>query len=310
MSFFSPVPRRWRFRFRRNSVTAPRPLFLGCLLVVLSWTPTFAQYLITAPDSLLNNSADYLVITHSNFTNALYPLCRLRESLGLEVKMTEVSLVYSTFSTAGPRTDRIKAFLRQVYNHWLRRPTYVLLVGDASKDSTSGQDFLPVKLFPKFSYSYWGGLTVHGMDNWYAQLEGQDSIPDVVIGRLPVNSPARCESLVNKIIRYETAPDTGVWISRVLRMSSNDREAYAVHIDTLFFRPNYDSVYVVRESDGNSTFLRQKMRTGFNLGVALVAAVSHGTLPPVWNGSRTIFSYLDVDSLTNLDRLPVILGRG
>jgi len=269
----------------------------------------FGQYLITTPDSLMTNRADYLVVTHSAFTNAMYPLCRLRESLGLEVKMAEVGLIYSAF-TSGPRTDRIKAFMRQVYDHWERRPTYVLLVGDASKDSTTGQDFVPVKLFNKFSYSYWGGLTVHGIDNWYAQLERQDSIPDIIIGRLPVNSAARCESLVSKIIRYETAPDTGAWVHRALLTSSNDRDAYAVHMDTFFLHPNYDSVYRVHESDGNTAFLRQKMRAGFNLGVALACAVTHGNQPPVWLGSKTIFSYQDVDSLRNLDCLPVVLGRG
>ena len=76
--------------------------------------PLAAGYLITAPESLQTNSADYLVITHPDFTGALYPLCALRESLGLEVMMAEVSLVYSTFA-AGERYDRIRAFMERVY---------------------------------------------------------------------------------------------------------------------------------------------------------------------------------------------------
>jgi hypothetical protein len=283
-------------------------LLLSSVLCLLP-AVLFGQYLITTPDSLMTNHADYLVITHSDFTNAMYPLCRLRESLGLEVKMAEVGLIYSTFNS-GPRTDRIKAFLQRVYDNWTRRPTYVLLVGDACKDSATGQDFVPVKLFPKFSYSYYGGLAVHGIDNWYAQLEGHDSIPDMIVGRLPVNTAARCESLVSKILRYEAAPDTGQWIDRVLLASSDDRAIYATHIDTMYLRSNYDSVYRVRESDGSSTYLRQKMRAGFNLGVSLVCAVSHGSQPPCWLGSKTLFSYQDVDSLRNIDRLPVVLGRG
>jgi hypothetical protein len=291
-----------------HSITRTLVHSIALLFCLLS-APLSAQYLITTPDSLMDNTADYLVITHGTFTDAVYPLCRLRESLGLEVKMAEVGLIYSTFNT-GPRTDRIKAFMHQVYDHWTSRPAYVVLVGDASKDSTTGQDFVPVKLFPKFSYSYYGGLTVHSIDNWYAQLEGQDSIPDVIIGRLPVNSAARCESLVSKIVRYETAPDTGAWIHRALLTSSNDRDEWAVHMDTLFLHPNYDSVYRVHESDGNTAFLRQKMRAGFNLGVAMVGAVTHGSQPPVWLGSKTIFSYQDVDSLRNINALPVVLGRG
>jgi hypothetical protein len=268
-----------------------------------------ADYLITTPDSLLVNSADYLVITHENFTSALYPLCRLRESLGLEVKMAELPLVYSTFDS-GPRTDRIKAFLRQVYYNWPLRPTYVLLVGDACQDSTTGNDFLPCKMFPKFSYPYYTGLTTHSIDNWYAQLEGNDSIPDLIIGRLPVNTLPGAESLVAKIVHYENEPDTGVWTRTVDLLASTDRQHFADELDSLYFRPAGDSVYTVYESQGNSAFLRKKTRDGINQGASLLFPVNHGGLPPAWSGSKTLFSYQDVDSLVNLDRLTIVLGQG
>jgi hypothetical protein len=282
-------------------------LIAAALLLVLP-VSGMADYLITTSDSLMDNSADYLVITHNSFTGALYPLCRLRESLGLEVKMAEVSLIYSTFNS-GPRTDRIKACLQQVYDHWSHRPAYVLLVGDACKDSTLG-DYLPVKLFPKFSYYYAGGLTVHGSDNWYVQLDGPDYVPDLILGRLPVNTLARAESLVNKIVRYETAPDTGSWLRTTILVASDDRVAQAQEVDSVFLRPAGDSVYKVYESQGNSTYLRKKTRDGFNQGASLLCQVSHGSQPPSWVGSKTLFSYQDVDSLRNLDRLPIVLGRG
>jgi hypothetical protein len=270
--------------------------------------PLVAGYLVTTPESLMTNSADYLIITHPDFTSAMYPLCALRDSLGLEVKMAEVGLIYSTFPS-GPRTDRIRAFMEQVYANWNVRPTHVLLVGDASKDSTAG-DFVPVKLFPKFSYGYAGGLTVHGADNWYATLAGHDSIPDVIIGRLPVNTLARAESLVAKIVAYETAADTGQWTRSVMFVSSNDRAPDAAELESLYFRPNGDSSYKVIESEGSSAFLRHKTVAGFNQGVSLVFHCAHGSQPPAWTGSKTLFSYLDVDSLFNADALPVVLDRG
>ncbi len=279
------------------------------LLAALAFAvPVKAEYLITRPDSLLQNSADYLVITHPDFTSALYPLCRLRDSLGLEVKMVEVSLVYSTFPS-GTRTDRIRAFLERVYGYWNTRPEFVLLVGDACKDSTAG-DFIPVKLFPKFSYAYAGGLTVHGADNWYATLSGSDSIPDIILGRLPVNTPARAESLVAKTIRYETSADTGLWTGTTALISSNDRDSNATELETLYFRPNGDSVYRVVESQGTSPFLRHKTILGFNQGISLLCHCAHGSQPPAWTGSKTLFSYVDVDSLLNADALPIVLDRG
>jgi hypothetical protein len=278
------------------------------LLALALAAPLAAGYLIAAPESLMANSADYLVITHPDFTSAMYPLCALRDSLGLEVKMAEVSLIYSTFAS-GPRTDRIRAFLQQVYDHWSARPEFVLLVGDACRDSAH-DDFVPVKLFPKFSYDYAGGLTTHGADNWYATLSGHDSIPDVIIGRLPVNTFASAESLVAKIVRYETSADTGLWTHTTMLVSSSDRAFCATELETLYLRPNGDSCYAVVESEGSSAFLRHKTVTGFNQGAALVCHCAHGSQPPSWVGSKTLFSYQDVDSLYNADALPVVLDRG
>jgi hypothetical protein len=280
-------------------------VFLACLLLAGAAS---ADYLVTTPDSLMANSADYLVIAHPDFTNALYPLCRLRDSLGLEVKMAEVSLIYSTF-TSGERYDRIRAFLEQVYDNWDTRPEFVLLVGDACRDSTQG-DFLPVKLFPKFSYAYAGGLTMHGADNWYATLEGADSTPDIVIGRLPVSTLADAESLVAKIVAYETSTDTGAWTRSAMFVSSNDRAPDAAELESLYFRPNGDSSYTVVESQGNSSFLRHKTIAGFNQGVSLALHCAHGSQPPSWAGSKVLFSYADVESLHNAAALPVVLDRG
>jgi hypothetical protein len=279
----------------------------GLLLLALVG-PLAAGYLITTPESLMTNSADYLVITHPDFTSALYPLCNLRDSLGLEVKMSEVSLIYSTFAN-GERCDRIRAFMEQLYSSWNVRPEFVLLVGDACRDSTH-DDFVPVKLFPKFSYPYAGGLTEHGADNWYATLSGADSIPDIIIGRLPVNTAAGAESLVAKIVAYETSTDTGLWVGTTMLVSSNDRAPDAVELESLYFKPNGDSCYTVVESEGSSAFLRHKTIAGFNQGAAIVCHCAHGYQPPAWAGSKTLFSYLDVDSLNNADALPVVLDRG
>ena len=278
------------------------------LAVMLATAAAPAGYLISSPDSLMSNSADYLVITHDSFTAAMYPLCALRDSLGLNVKMAQLSLIYSTFNS-GPRTDRIKAFLQQVYDHWNTRPEFLLLVGDACMDSTQG-DMLPVKRFSKFSYPYASGLTTHGADNWYVTLAGRDSIPDMIVGRLPVQTAVRAESLVAKIVGYETAPDTGAWIRTVMLLASNDMVSMADYVDSAFLAPAGDSVYTVLESQGTSAFLRQKTRAGFNAGASLLCQFTHGTQPPAWVGSKTLFSYQDVDSLTNLDALPVTLGRG
>lgn len=117
--------------------------------------------------------------------------------------------------------------------------------------------------------------------------------------------------MVRKIIHYETAPDTGVWTRTILLAASTDFTPYATGLDTEFFQPAGDSVYRVYESQGNSAYLRQKVRTGINQGAVLTTSITHGTQPPAWAGTmRTLFSYQDVDSLVNCDRLTISLGCG
>lgn len=276
------------------------------LLVLAGFAP--AGYLITEPDSLLNNGCDYLVVTHDTFTDATYPLCELRDSLGLEVRMAELSLVYSVFDS-GPRDQRIRSLMERVYHYWQPRPEFVLLVGDASRDTTQG-DFLPVRRFPKFSYPYARGLTEHGADCWYTTLEGDDSLPDLVVGRLPVSRPAQAESVVTKIVRYETTPDTGAWNRTVLVISSTDRKPYSDAIIARFVEPAGDSVWKVYESMAGSDSLRSRSRNGFNAGAAILLQCTHGGTPPSWYGARTLFDYTDIPLLDNLDRLPFVIGRG
>lgn len=266
------------------------------------------QYLITTSDSLLNNSADYFIITHPDFTPALIPLCDLRDSLGLQVKMVETDLLYTTFPDTS-RTRSIRLCMERIYNYWNTRPIYILLVGDAQRGGGSN-DYLPVRTFPKFNYPYSGGITQHGADNWYVTLEGNDSIPDLIIGRLPVNSPGMAQSIVDKIIAYETSDTSGPWQSTILLNSSIDRQPYADNFLANYFQPAGDSVIIIYESQGNSPSLRSRHIQAINSGAAIIMPVCHGSQPPAWSGiSYTLFSYTDISSLNN-EVYPVSFGRG
>jgi hypothetical protein len=266
------------------------------------------QYLITTSDSLLSNGADYLILTHPNFTSPLMPLCRLRDSLGLRVRMVQTDLVYSTFSDTS-HTKSIRLCMQRVYDYWNPRPTYILLVGDAQRGG-GANDYLPVPTFPKFNYDYANGITQHGADNWYVTLSGGDSIPDLIIGRLPVNTPAMCQNVVSKIVSYETTDSAGPWRKTILLNSSTDRQIYADDYLTTYFQPASDSVVKIYESQGNSPSLRTRHIQAINNGAVMIMPACHGTQPPAWMGaSYTLFSYTDIASLNN-HVYPVSFGRG
>lgn len=98
----------------------------------------------------------------------------------------------------------------------------IVLVGDFRPDSSPSTDgpnpaanvgvptfFADAKVNVK-----WGSEPKIATDNWYADLD-DDDLPDVAIGRIPVDTPTELSSIVARIIAYENSRDFGPWRQRV-----------------------------------------------------------------------------------------------
>lgn len=279
------------------------------IFLLLLFSNAFTQYLITTPDSLKNNAADYVIITHQDFTESLQPLCKLRDSLDFTVKMAEAPLIYSTFNGTDKSGD-IKEFIQNAYDTWTQKPKYILLVGDASRNDDKN-NFIPSRQRPKFSFHYLGNLRTHASDNWYVQLDGDDFIPEIAIGRLPVNSVESCRNWVKKIVAYEQINKPADWRKRVALIVSQDYERkYSKPLIDKFFTPHNILVHKVYESMGSSSNqIRQRTIDAFDKGAFLMFAITHGSTTPQWRGSKTLFHYQDLSKLKNTV-FPIVIGRG
>lgn len=145
------------------------------------------------------NRADYLVITHRSFRPSAERLAEYRSRrAGVRARVVDVQDIFDAFGRGEKSPHAIKAFLRYTYHHWRApAPRAVLLVGDASWDprkvskGASNDDYIP---------SY--GKPVS--DFWYTLLDGDDYVPEMSIGRLPVTTATQAEAIVNKIIEHDT----------------------------------------------------------------------------------------------------------
>ena len=69
---------------------------------------------------------------------------------------------------------------------------------------TGAQSYMP----PYLAYvDPWMGET--SADNRYVSVSGDDILPDMHIGRLSVGTPMEAAAIVDKILSYETTPDSG-----------------------------------------------------------------------------------------------------
>jgi hypothetical protein len=132
----------------------------------------------------------YVIICGPQFAGAVAPLADWKTRKGWPV-------VAVTTDQTGTTNAAIRAWLQEAYQTWSRPPEYVLLVGD-------------VDVIPSWSFS--GNVT----DLPYQLLDGDDWLPDVMLGRFSVANQTECQALVAKTVYYEQSPylDQTAWFTR------------------------------------------------------------------------------------------------
>jgi len=146
----------------------------------------------------------YLVISNDSFAAAAEPLVEWKNQRGVETMLVTLSEIDPTPSAAD-----IHAYIQTAYSTWDNPPDYVLLVGDAA---SGGYGTLPTW--------YHDG---NPADHPYSELEGSDYLPEVIVGRIPTDSPSETAVAVMKVLEYERdcgAADQG-WYERGLAVAGN-----------------------------------------------------------------------------------------
>ncbi len=292
-----------------------------------------------------DHRADYLVITTAGLRAAVEPLVELRRRQGLRVETVDVQDVYDEFNHGIPRPEALRDFLVHAYHHWRPpAPRFVLLVGDASWDSSEHPDeahypdavyspghgtafahidsipYSPDRRVHRNLIPTWGYDTHDGHaagDNWFAAVDGDDEKPDLAIGRLPVTTPEEVSAIVDKIVRYETATPVGAWRRSVLWISNEDIgfQAMSDRLAAHLGESGYAAEKIYAQAGVTAGEADQAaIRSAIERGPLLVHFVGHGgrfiwrTGPPDWTKHRDLFGLDDVDRLTPGDRLPVVLA--
>ena len=173
------------------------------------------------------NGADYIVITHEDFTVSAERLAEYREAQGLRSVVVQIQDIYDEFAFGAFGPQAIRDFLAYAYHHWeAPRPQYVVMFGDAYLDYHDNLETGSINYIPSQQISTeLIGLTVS--DNWFAQVDGDDEIPDLYIGRIPVRLPVEADRVVDRIIQYETNPAPGDWNSRVALIADDDSAEFS-----------------------------------------------------------------------------------
>ncbi|MAX10009.1 MAG: hypothetical protein CMG13_03990 [Candidatus Marinimicrobia bacterium] len=109
-------------------------------------------------------------------------LIEWRKELGYEVHAAETSQIGST-------TAAIKSYIEEAYQNWPNPPEYIVLIGD-----TGGSYAIP------YFSTTWGSS-----DYDYTLIEGNDLLPEMIVGRISAEGSSDLSNIINKTLVYEKA---------------------------------------------------------------------------------------------------------
>ncbi|MEM7349305.1 MAG: C25 family cysteine peptidase, partial [Acidobacteriota bacterium] len=268
-------------------------------------TAASAGIVVDQPSNLYeaNNRGEYLVIAAAGLEASGSDLAQYRASQGLESQSVRLQDIYDEFNRGVVSPWAIRDFLRHATAVWQVPPRWVVLAGDSSFDFKDrlgfGGNLLPAPM----------ASTPEGLfpsDHRTVDLSGDDGVPEVAVGRLPVRTEGALAAYLAKLQAYEAA--TGAWRGRTVWVADavdeggefiKDSESL---IDLAPFDLDVDRVYVDLLGPAAA---RQQLLDDIDDGAALIHFLGHGNLMQMGDDAGLLLTS-DVPSLTNAERQPIL----
>ncbi|HAD81233.1 MAG: hypothetical protein A2509_06360 [Candidatus Edwardsbacteria bacterium RIFOXYD12_FULL_50_11] len=248
------------------------------------------EYVVITSDELTASAGKMVQIRGANYPNAIYAL---------------TTDIYDEFNDGIPSDRAIRDYLKYAFDNWSIQPEYVLLMGDGSYDprnvmGNSKRDQIPVHLTRT---DYYGGIAD---DDYFVRVKGDDFLPDISIGRLPVNSNQEFTIWENKRQLYDQRLFLDRWHKDILFVAG-----WPLNIEDNFYSPSdklaamvspaYD---IAKVYHGSAYQNKEDLINRLNQGVAVAVFFGHGGAQLWSHGS--FFWYYDVPRLDNWGRWPLI----
>ena len=238
----------------------------------------------------VSEEGSILIIAPEDFIPAMQPYAEWKIRNGYPTEIVPLT-------TAGSNSNSIKSFILNYYNE--HNLAFVVIVGDNAQFPTP---------------------TVSGnkSDNYFTELVGGDSYPDIILGKISAENVAQVETQVQRFIEYEQNPPETSHFPSFLGIASNqgpgDNNEYDYqhirNIDNKLQNYTYTSGYELFEgsqggldASGNPT--AAMVSQALNSGVGIINYCGHGDVQ-MW--VTTSFNNNNINALTNNNKLPFVIS--
>lgn len=291
---------------------------------------------------------DLLIITPQKFSGLLNPLVTHKNNIGVNAYLQTTENIYSTYTDGRDDAEKIKLAIKDARE--TKGITYVMLVGGhigqtdrwyiPERDGISNSETYSCDLYYADIYKLEDEQLV--FEDWDSNGDGQfaqwkysirdqiDGSPDVYVGRLACRDKKQVETMVEKIINYESTLADNSWFKNMLLIGG---DTYAdspdgipeAEIDTNLSGSYMDDFNLIKlwASDESLTgpgIVEQKI----NEGAGFIHMAGHANpailvTHPLQDDVNKItimqmYNLFDLShinpKLTNADKLPIIVIGG
>ena len=273
------------------------------------------------------DDVELIVIYHPTFENDIERYVEHRSSFGnLNVKAVNINHVYNEFSGGKVDPSAIRDLAKMVYDR-TDNFKYLLLIGDGSFDykqltpDIPNHNFIPA-YETKESLDPIDGFPT---DDFYALLDINEGTNlkgqlDIAVGRFPVKTAEEFTGLVDKLIHYDTHPDTqGDWKLK-LGFAADDEDSGRHLTDTEDIANQtklrypdfnqqkiYFDAFLQESTPGGARFpdATKELNNAVFKGLLVLNYLGHGG-PKGWAQER-VLQVSDIQSWNNYDNIPLLI---
>ena len=274
-----------------------------------------------------------VIISPSGFSSALQPLINHKINMGVNTILKTTEDIYSEYS-GYDKAEKIKYFIKDAIETW--GVEYVLLIGSIDK--------LPIRttwFFQRYHEHYWNETVLSDLYygdiydeygnfcSWDSDADGiygesynncpgvddvVDLYADVNVGRLPCEKNSEVNTVVDKIIHYETESLGKSWFNNIICVGGDTfpgHGGYEGEEKNQITEQIMSDFTPIQLWTSDDTFNAQALNQAINQGAGFIDYSGHGvengvgTHPP---NSDTWISYNNPNLLGALNgyKLPII----
>ncbi len=241
----------------------------------------------------------YLIIVPDEYYMEVLPLTWWKRAKGLSVATRTIP------SQVPNDVDEIRTAIRNFYEEHASGDVFVLLVGDVEEVAS-----------PPYPGHEWGLPTENcSSDIKYAMVSGEDTIPDLFVGRLPADNAQDVDNVIKKTLDYErmSSGEDKTWLGKALLVAHKQdypgkytacKESIRLYPYS-FAMPTFDTVY------GGAGAANSAIGNALREGRGIVNYRGQGGADCWWMWGAAGQSWCivpDVINLTNAEKTPIIFS--